>query len=232
MLPWDSAFFGFPVAQLDGDALTREQAADLIERSAGGRLRCVYMLMSGPPDVPAGTARLVEAGVRTVFRKELHDETLRPPAGIVRLRPPVPGVLRSLARSAHTDTRFFADGNFSPEKAAELYELWLTKSVDGLLADQVFAAGPREGPLGYATVRRTREGEANIGLIAVAPEARGRGLGRALVDACCAWAAMQAMTSISVVTKEHNAAACGLYAACGFSLAERRTWYHLWLNNR
>jgi GNAT superfamily N-acetyltransferase len=50
----------------------------------------------------------------------------------------------------------------------------------------------------------------------VAPEARGRALGEALVDAVADWAAARRATGLCLWVTATNAAAIGLYAKCGF----------------
>jgi ribosomal protein S18 acetylase RimI-like enzyme len=51
----------------------------------------------------------------------------------------------------------------------------------------------------------------------VAPEARGRGAGRSLVDAVLAWAAERGAERVRTSVTEGNAAATRLYAAAGFA---------------
>jgi ribosomal protein S18 acetylase RimI-like enzyme len=51
----------------------------------------------------------------------------------------------------------------------------------------------------------------------VAPEARGMGAGRALVDAVVAWAAERGARRLTTAVTEGNAVATALYAAAGFT---------------
>jgi ribosomal protein S18 acetylase RimI-like enzyme len=56
--------------------------------------------------------------------------------------------------------------------------------------------------------------------IRVAPEARGRGVGRALVGAAVEWARERGCQEMKVETQDVNVAACRFYAAMGFRLSE------------
>jgi GNAT superfamily N-acetyltransferase len=52
----------------------------------------------------------------------------------------------------------------------------------------------------------------------VAPDQRGRGTGRALVEAACGWARERGCVAMLVETQDINVAACRFYAAVGFRL--------------
>jgi ribosomal protein S18 acetylase RimI-like enzyme len=56
--------------------------------------------------------------------------------------------------------------------------------------------------------------------IRVAPETRGRGVGRALVHAAAGWASEKGCREMKVETQDVNVAACRFYAAMGFRLSE------------
>ncbi|HUF57808.1 MAG TPA: GNAT family N-acetyltransferase [Thermohalobaculum sp.] len=77
---------------------------------------------------------------------------------------------------------------------------------------------------GFGVVR-TAAGEAEILTLAVVPAARGRGLGRALLDALTAAAAADGAARLVLEVAESNAAARRLYAAAGFAVIGRRRGY-------
>ena len=96
---------------------------------------------------------------------------------------------------------------------------------DGVAA--MVAAGPRIAGSWRRVVETlrypAREGAdlptAELIAIAVGREARGRGIGRALVDAVTAEFARRGVTAARVVAGADNEAALGLYRACGFRSA-------------
>ncbi|MEM9871975.1 MAG: ribosomal protein S18-alanine N-acetyltransferase [Pseudomonadota bacterium] len=77
---------------------------------------------------------------------------------------------------------------------------------------------------GFALWRATA-GEAELLTIAVHPAHQGRGLGQALMRDWMADAAHQADIAFLEVAAD-NAAACALYAKCGFDEVARRTDYY------
>jgi ribosomal protein S18 acetylase RimI-like enzyme len=80
--------------------------------------------------------------------------------------------------------------------------------------------------LGMMLVRRDPEcsGDAVINAVWVAPEARGRGIARALTEACVAWARERGCGAVHVAVVVGNAAAQRTYEAAGFVAAGRTRW--------
>ena len=98
-------------------------------------------------------------------------------------------------------------------RAAEAVVLVAVK-VDGTVAGAVtYVPGP--GP--YATFEDDRE--AGMRMLAVAPEWRRRGVGRALVHACIARARREGRTRLSLHTMPSMTAAHELYGTLGFRRA-------------
>ena len=82
--------------------------------------------------------------------------------------------LRTIARSAHRDTRFHFDQHFDRTKCDLLYEIWIEKSVSGF-ADMVFVAEVGGKPVAYIT-GHLRDDEVQIGLMAIDEAHQGKGL--------------------------------------------------------
>jgi ribosomal protein S18 acetylase RimI-like enzyme len=74
--------------------------------------------------------------------------------------------------------------------------------------------------------RRNREsqplapGEAHVRMLGVAPEARGRGIGRMLMDACLAESRKAGKTLLTLNTTERMRAARAMYESMGFARTE------------
>ncbi|SFQ11252.1 Acetyltransferase (GNAT) family protein [Actinomadura madurae] len=116
-----------------------------------------------------------------------------------------------------------ADVEIVDEPSREWLDLWW--SVDGRYAHQLpMAEKILTGvPAGYASLdgvavgRGVPQGEwLGVYAMAVAPEARGRGLGRRVLRALLAWGREQGCERAYLVVVERNAPARSMYAAEGF----------------
>jgi ribosomal-protein-alanine N-acetyltransferase len=130
----------------------------------------------------------------------------------VRIRPARP---RDLPAVTAIECTSFGDP-WSPAAFAPLVEnpavYFVVAECDGVVA-------------GYlVTWFAADEGE--IGNVAVAPAARGRGVGRVLVDAGLAEAARRGAATVYLEVRESNAVARRLYAGCGFAEVGRRRRYY------
>ena len=236
LLPWDSKFFGFPVARVLGDILTTDHS-DAIERWCEEReIQCLYFLARSDD---AGTVALAEArgfhlvDVRMTLEQAVSDAprsgTAKPASGIRGAEIDDLPELRRIARLSHTDTRFFFDGRFLRERCESLYETWIQSSFEGF-AQAVFVSEVKGRIAGYVTCHLSKEGdEGSIGLIAVDAPHQGKGLGRQLVAAAMEWFTSQNVHPVSVVTQGRNIAAQRLYARTGFIPRTLELYYHCWL---
>lgn len=86
------------------------------------------------------------------------------------------------------------------------------------------AHGEDDTPLGYAGVKIGGD-QADVMTIGVRPEARGRGLGAALLDTLLRWAADAGANEIFLDVRPSNAAAISLYESRGFVEIGRRPRY-------
>ena len=92
-------------------------------------------------------------------------------------------------------------------------------------SDTLVAAGTDDEVLGYA-VCWTIEGESHLLNIAVHPERRGRGVGRALLSECIRRAALAGASLIYLEVRAGNEAAQRLYLSMGFAFRGIRKGYY------
>ena len=89
-----------------------------------------------------------------------------------------------------------------------------------------FLVAERDGLLlGYIAMMCVLD-EGDVSNVAVAPEARRRGVGRALLAGMLARARKRALSTVTLEVREHNAAAIALYGAAGFEPVGRRRGYY------
>ena len=110
---------------------------------------------------------------------------------------------------------------FFPDAPAED---WLLRMLrDGR---HVFLLWEEEGSLlGYAWYEFVLD-EGSVGDVAVAPEARRRGIGRALTEAMLADAGERGLATLTLEVRQSNAPARALYESCGFREVGRRKNYY------
>lgn len=148
--------------------------------------------------------------------------------GIRTARPEDLMELITIASNSHQDTRFYFDQRFSRERCSRLYSIWIEISCNGK-ADAVWVAENNGQACGYVTCKINKADQVgNIGLIAVADSARGRGTGSSLIRQAMNWFADQNASNITVVTQGRNVAAQRLYQRLGFVTRSLELTYHKW----
>lgn len=233
VLDWDSKHWGFPVARVKGNKLNERSAENVIRWCGEHKVRCLYFAADG---TCAETLQAVKnngfrfVDVRVDMQVGASSVTLptRNDGECREARQEDLSALERLARTAHVDTRFFKDTGFDRKKAAKFYALWIARDF---LENKVFAATTADAPrsvLGYATANMANNETGRIGLVAVSPAARGRGLGHLLVKNTVAWCQSRGAKGVRVATQGTNVAALRLYESCGFRVAEVKVWFHRW----
>lgn len=126
-------------------------------------------------------------------------------------RPVDPRVRLSLRADAAWLTRVEPLSGRAPAAAA--VQARLLAAMPGPLALAMIEEGGQAIAAGYASVG---QGRAQLSDIVVAPEARGRGVGRQLVAALLGWAHEQRCGEAMLQVLDANAVARGLYRSLGF----------------
>jgi ribosomal-protein-alanine N-acetyltransferase len=137
-----------------------------------------------------------------------------------RPAPPVT-VVRSARQTDVDDVAGIERTSFSqPWSRAEFSALVRARGVTFLVL-----TGDGGAVLGYAITYLAGEA-ADLANIAIAGEARGRGLGRRLLDAVVEDARSRGVTELFLEVRESNRAARSLYERAGFSAVARRRRYY------
>jgi dTDP-4-amino-4,6-dideoxy-D-galactose acyltransferase len=236
VLEWDSEFFGCRIGRVRGGRLDRGRLAAVEAWCRAEAIDCLYFLADS--EDPETAALAEEAGFRLVdLRVTLDRETAAlssPEASpaIRGARPEDVPELRRIAAVSHHDSRFYADPHFDRGRCDELYATWIEKSCkDGKDTkdghDAVLVAEVEGRAVGYISCLM-RDGEGEIGLLAVGAAAQGRGLGGALVGAALRWFVERGAVRVRVVTQGRNARAQRLYQAHGLLTRSIGLWFHRW----
>lgn len=139
-------------------------------------------------------------------------------------------VLLSIARKAFQQTRFYADPVLDDERCDDLYEEWVRSSFAGA-ADITLVSDRDETPVGFVTINLDGD-TSSIGLIAVAADYRGTGVGSELVSSALNWSKGQQAKEMTVVTQGCNIGALRTFESCGFRITKVEQWLHRWYQPR
>jgi dTDP-4-amino-4,6-dideoxy-D-galactose acyltransferase len=237
-LPWDTNHFGFPVAMVTVPDTDDDAARHALTEAQSDGFRLVYWRTD--PERPASQDLLRNFAGRLVDRKatfetELDSIDRKSTSSAASFdvaeypKGPAEPALSALAIMAGEYSRFRIDPDVPPEKFAEMYTTWIERSARRELADVVLVARERDGQglSGFVTIR-VQSDAGVIGLIAVAAESRGRGIGGALIHAAHRWMIKSGCRRAEVVTQLTNVKACRLYERCGYNLREVILCYHFW----
>jgi dTDP-4-amino-4,6-dideoxy-D-galactose acyltransferase len=237
LLNWDTEFFGRRIARIRGDQLPSEALPEIDRWCGEFGIECLYFLARS--DDPDSIRAAGEGGFGMVdVRITLSRSGKLPPVGsnareraakIREARSTDLKTLEGIARSAHRNTRFFADPHFSAERAEALYATWIRRECEGHAQKVFVAVSPEDRALGYVTCHREASvARGQIGLIAVDQGAAGRGVGGCLILAALEWFAVSGAEEIRVVTQGNNLSALRLYERNGFVARELQLWFHKW----
>jgi len=139
--------------------------------------------------------------------------------------------IQCISSNAFTLSRFYADPNLPTQYVDELHRRWILNDCNGR-ADLVLVARDGERVLGYiACIYQAPQADfelpahSEIDLIAVAPDARGLGIGTKLIDKVLHYYSGRA-TRVIVETQGSNYPALNLYLKCGFQLVSLAVTLH------
>ena len=237
-LPWDTSFWGFPVARVRGDSLNAGQSRDIDEACAQQNIRCLYFLcgLNDPQSTfQAEVSGYHFADIRMTFLRNLdnHQSLLQQNLGVRRAASADQIALQELAGLIHQDTRFYYDSHFPRPLTSNLYQTWIKVSLDEA-STQVFVAIINDTLAGYITCSAKLVDDdqsiGQIGLVGVASSFQGQGIGSALLTTALKWFQERDLLKVTVVTQGRNYGAQRLYQKHGFMTHAVQLWYHKWFN--
>lgn len=222
-LKWDSDFFGYNIAKLEVDDIEN------FSFSSSPLFRLVYVFSKQP--IAPLESKLVDKKARfftdpiNINRDIVNQNLLIEPFDEGRHSYEQ---LKSLTLESGVFSRFFVDTNFVNDEYAKLYTKWIENSVNKTSAIEVFVAVEHSKILGFVTLTKKTDDLADIGLLAVSPEARGRKVASSLIEHVKDYAIKAGFAQMQVVTQIDNMPATKLYESVGFKLKELTYIYHIW----
>jgi len=224
-LEWDSDFFGYKVARLDLGNSTE------LPPLPASDFKLIYIF--NRQEIKGMESKLVDK--KAYFQTTLLDLEEVPNQSILieafDRRKHSSEELVALTLESGIFSRFFVDPNFKDGEYEKLYRRWIENSVDKKSALEVFVAVERGHILGFITVGEKGTALADIGLLAVSPQARGKKIAKTLVQHVKSYALKKGFKRMQVVTQLDNQPATRLYEATGFELNELTYIYHIWNND-
>lgn len=212
---WDGAALEGPLAYREEDLPTLLRAAE--DRAKELRVEQLYAF---PREENRTLRRALEAAgfdlLHTTYFFVKNPEGLEHPAPegvVIRRGFPGPGVYRELYRES--------------EEGWALRLKWTDEELSEHFQDphvHLLVAYRGGRPVGMAEVE-LEEGEASVAYIGVVPEARGQGIGRALLAETAQLALQKGASLLRVRAHDHEKGALELYRALGFSLEEAVATY-------
>lgn len=130
-----------------------------------------------------------------------------------------------LAKEIAIKGRLAKDRQIAPQKAYEMYEVWVKNSLFHKYAEEVFFAMDGSKPIGFVSLK-VKSDRVIIDLIVVDPQYQGRGIGRALLAASDCFACELGLCAIEVETEAENIAANVLYQRNGYRVVDFKLVYH------
>ncbi len=223
-LTWDSSFFGYNVGKIILTDLCID--TNLLQKKAVG-FQLIYLF--SPVRIIEFENYLVDEKIlleMNCTNDHIENETFQ-----LELFDPNKhdfNALRNLAISSGEYSRFKIDSNFKNNEFVELYSRWITQSVEGKSAFEVVVATNQDDEiLGFITLVK-KEKLLEIGLIAVAEKARGKGIAKLLLNYTNEKAMSLNISKIQVTTQGKNIPAMHLYQSFGFKIKNITYIYHYW----
>ena len=231
-LTWDSDFFKIKVGSIDITNLNSIEINEALNQAQNSHYRLLYLL---DKEYSRTTKKLLGlrkgcklVDTKIVFYKVLTDVHI------------INEDCRELFSSDDLDrvyylglesgqySRYKLDLNFNYDDFERLYRIWIDNSISGQIADKFIVYELRDKIIGFVTLQ-FKDKQSQIGLIAVAPEARGLCVGTKLIAFAEGLSVKNGCTNMVVATQEINHQACNFYKKLNMTIKEKTNIYHLWI---
>jgi GNAT superfamily N-acetyltransferase len=237
IVPWDTAAFGFPVAEIARFELGADgRAAGLLQELDAWCAERDVRLVSCRLDHARLRESIALEGLGFRFIEMVHGPFLQGLDGVAAPRHRIVvdeatvgdlAAIEEVAADAFTTGRFLLDPRLDPAASRRRYASWVRSSLDH--PSQVLLRARIDGQLvGFFIVEDRVDRSVYWHLTAVAPGRQGQGIGRSLWQTMLLRHRDAGATSVQTTISAHNAPVINLYARLGFSFGSPRMTFH-WL---
>ncbi len=233
ILEWDSNFFGIKICRIAAEILNNEELADILKKLKELNIDLGYYSSVLPLNENDSFSELYN--IKFVDKKTTYLKKINRKASscisVTPYKSDYPNSkLFELAIESGIYSRFNVDKKIGRIKYEELYKEWIINSVNRKLAKEVFIYIDNGIINGFVTLGENNS-IADIGMIAVDSDYRGKGIGKSLMYSAENWFANNNYEYIQVTTQGDNLPACRLYESCGYKINKVEYFYHLWKKN-
>lgn len=227
-LAWDTDRLGINVGRILPDTLSAPQLATLLRKAQQNQLNLVYWC-ADPSMAPLALAHqgILVDNKRTYLIDLSAISVKKPPYEPVDSPSPDERLLE-MAVEIGLKSRFSQDPLLTRTQMVSVYHEWMRNCCRKIAADVVLVLKDKGKIMAMVTLKM-KGGRGDIGLLAVAADGRGQGLGTLITQSALSFYQQQGVRSVQVVTQQSNSRACHLYEKCGFTLENEQKFYHFWI---
>lgn len=227
-LDWDSDFFHFNICRIQGLIGNVEDLRAInLEMNEREFKLAYYSSIQELKNENIDSLEISLVDKKTTYVKKINTDLKHHPL-ISSYKSDFPSnKIINLAIQSGIYSRFNVDEKIGKDKFEELYRLWIIKSVNREIANEVIIYNYDDDIAGYLTIGE-KNNRADLGMGAVDSKYRGKGIGKVLFENAEKWASDQGYEYIQIVTQGDNIPACKLYEKLGYSADSMEYFYHIW----
>ncbi|TAH29456.1 MAG: GNAT family N-acetyltransferase [Cytophagales bacterium] len=228
LLTWDSDFFGYKVGKVIDFSTDIEEIISFAKKE---NYRLLYAFISENNDFLAKkytTNKGVLVDEKITFLQNIPTIKIENDLTSTYESEIIDEKLLKIGLQSGIYSRFNVDKNFKNKEFERLYRIWIKNSVQKLIAEKVIIQKIDNNIVGLLTLG-IKNNKADIGILAVDENFRGRKIGKNLVLRVFEESKKIGQKQIQVVTQKANENACNFYQKMGFEIEKTENIYHFWI---
>lgn len=228
---WDSEFFEINIWSGDVKDLHLNEFLRLKEFCIRKEIRLVYLF----PKDESSVQFLINKSIPLVDQKVIFSKSNFNPQSFLHtnvhqyIALEQYSIMCELSLSSGLYSRFNIDKQFKRDDFERLYLKWIERSIKKEIADEVLVWKDTNNVIkGFITYKIDRS-TLIIGLISVAKDIQGAGVGSSLLNAIEMIAIEEKVDEITVATQLENSTAYNFYQKNNFKVKSIQPIFHLWI---